>query len=34
MLADFDAELQQLATSDPKQILETLQKNAQAALGG
>ena len=34
VLADFDAKLQGLATGDPKAILQDLQKNAQAALGG
>ncbi len=34
VLADFDARLQGLATGDPKAILQDLQKNTQAALGG
>ena len=34
VLSAFDAALQQLASGDPKAILEKLQKNTQAALGG
>jgi len=34
VLADFDAGLQQLATTDPKTLLENLQKNTEAALAG
>ena len=34
VLADFDAGLQKLTSSDPKQILSSLQSNASAALGG
>ena len=34
VLADFDSELAGLESSDPKAILESLQKNAAAALGG
>lgn len=34
VLADFDSGLQQLKSKDPKQILEQLQTNAEAALGG
>ncbi|MBX6355654.1 MAG: ABC transporter substrate-binding protein [Micromonosporaceae bacterium] len=34
VLADFDTGLQKLATSDPKAILQRLQKNTEAALGG
>ncbi len=34
VLADFDTQLQQLSTGDPQAILQRLQKNAQAALGG
>ncbi|WP_248958303.1 sugar ABC transporter substrate-binding protein [Sphaerisporangium perillae] len=34
VLADFDAGLQQLATTAPKTILTRLQKNAQGVLGG
>lgn len=33
VLADFDAGLQGLASGDPEQILQTLQTNAEAALG-
>jgi multiple sugar transport system substrate-binding protein len=33
VLADFDTGIQQLATGDPKAILQRLQKNTQAALG-
>ncbi|MFB9475808.1 extracellular solute-binding protein [Nonomuraea salmonea] len=33
VLSDFDANLQQLATKDPKDILARLQKNTQSALG-
>jgi multiple sugar transport system substrate-binding protein len=34
VLADFDAQLQGLAAGDPKAILQSLQKNTQATLGG
>jgi multiple sugar transport system substrate-binding protein len=34
VLSDFDAGLQQLAAGDPAAILQRLQKNATAALGG
>jgi multiple sugar transport system substrate-binding protein len=34
VLADFDAQLSALATADPKAILQNLQKNATATLGG
>jgi multiple sugar transport system substrate-binding protein len=34
VLSDFDAQLQGLATGDPKAILQNLQKNTQATLGG
>jgi multiple sugar transport system substrate-binding protein len=34
VLADFDAQLQGLATGNPKAILDSLQKNTQATLGG
>lgn len=34
VLADFDSGLQQLTAKDPKQLLEQLQTNAEAALGG
>jgi len=34
VLADFDSSLQQLSSQSPEQILQTLQTNAQAALGG
>jgi len=34
VLADFDSGLQQLKSKDPKQLLEQLQTNAEAALGG
>lgn len=34
VLADFDAGLQQLATTDPKTILEQLDENTSAALAG
>jgi multiple sugar transport system substrate-binding protein len=34
VLADFDAQLQGLAAGNPKAILDSLQKNAQATLGG
>jgi multiple sugar transport system substrate-binding protein len=34
VLADFDTGLQGLKTGDPTQILQRLQSNAQAALGG
>jgi multiple sugar transport system substrate-binding protein len=34
VLADFDSQLQGLATGDPKAILMRLQSNATAALGG
>ncbi|MCP2167403.1 sugar ABC transporter substrate-binding protein [Goodfellowiella coeruleoviolacea] len=33
VMADFDAQLQQLPDADPKRILEQLQRNASAALG-
>ncbi|MER6949307.1 extracellular solute-binding protein [Nonomuraea sp. NPDC000554] len=33
VLSDFDAQLQQLASKDPKAILARLQKNTQSALG-
>ncbi|MEU0565707.1 extracellular solute-binding protein [Nonomuraea sp. NPDC005983] len=33
VLSDFDAQLQQLASKDPKTILARLQKNTQSALG-
>jgi multiple sugar transport system substrate-binding protein len=33
VLSDFDTQLQALATGDPKAILQSLQKNAEAALG-
>jgi multiple sugar transport system substrate-binding protein len=34
VLSDFDTGLQALASTDPKAILQRLQKNTQAALGG
>ena len=34
VLADFDTGLQQLASTDPAQILATLQSNAEAVIGG
>jgi len=34
VLADFDTGLQSLANGDPKAILQRLQKNTEAALGG
>jgi multiple sugar transport system substrate-binding protein len=34
VLADFDTQLQQLSSADPQAILQRLQKNTQAALGG
>jgi multiple sugar transport system substrate-binding protein len=34
VLSDFDSQLGGLATADPQAILDRLQKNAQAALGG
>ena len=34
VLSEFDSALQQLASGDPKAILQKLQKNTQAALGG
>jgi multiple sugar transport system substrate-binding protein len=34
VLTDFDAGLQQLATSDPQSILQRLQTNTAAAIGG
>jgi len=34
VLADFDAQLNGLAAGDPKAILQSLQQNTQAALGG
>ena len=34
VLSDFDTGLQQLATSDPAAILQRLQKNTSAAIGG
>ncbi|GAA5200441.1 ABC transporter substrate-binding protein [Rugosimonospora acidiphila] len=34
VLADFDSGIQQLATTDPRSILQRLQKNTQAALAG
>ena len=34
VLADFDSQLQGLATGDPKAILQRLQQNASAALQG
>jgi multiple sugar transport system substrate-binding protein len=34
VLSDFDTGLQQLATSDPAAILQRLQKNTTAAIGG
>ncbi len=34
VLSDFDTGLQALATNDPKTVLQNLQKNTQAALGG
>jgi multiple sugar transport system substrate-binding protein len=34
VLADFDAQLQGLAKGNPKAILDSLQKNTQASLGG
>jgi multiple sugar transport system substrate-binding protein len=34
VLADFDAQLQGLAAGDPKAILQNLQKNTQATVGG
>ncbi len=34
VLADFDSQLQGLATGDPKAILSKLQENATAALAG
>ena len=34
VLDAFDSDLAQLATKDPAQMLQTLQKNASAALGG
>lgn len=33
VLSDFDAQLQKLSTSDPKAILDRVQKNVAAALG-
>jgi multiple sugar transport system substrate-binding protein len=34
VLTDFDAGLQQLATTDPQTILQRLQTNTTAAIGG
>jgi len=34
VLTDFDAGLQQLATTDPQSILQRLQTNTTAAIGG